>query len=66
MGSKGNLAVFESSNISETGEVMATKTGVHALDIDPYLHDYTCIILFNFNFQYSTVHASLLWVQVGF
>ena len=30
MGKKGNLAVFESSNISKTGEVMATKTGVHA------------------------------------
>ena len=40
MGRKGNLAVFESSNISETGEVMATKTGVHALDIDPYLHEF--------------------------
>ena len=33
MGKKGNLAVFESSNISETGEVMATKYGVHALDL---------------------------------
>ena len=27
---KGNLAVFESSNISETGEVTPTKIGVHA------------------------------------
>ena len=35
MGRKGYLAVFESSNISETGEVMATKTGVHAFDINP-------------------------------
>ena len=26
----GNLAVFESSNISETGEVTLTKIGVHA------------------------------------
>ena len=40
MGKKGNLAVFESSNISETGEVMATKIGVHALDINPYLHEF--------------------------
>ena len=40
MGKKGNLAVFESSNISETGEVMATKIGVHALDINPYLHKF--------------------------
>ena len=33
---KGNLAVFESSNISETGEVTSTKIGVHAFDINPY------------------------------
>ena len=35
---KGNSAVFESSNISETGEVTPTKIGVHACDINPYLH----------------------------
>ena len=40
MGKKGILAVFESSNISETGEVMSTKIGVHALDINPYLHKF--------------------------
>ena len=37
---KGNLAVFESSNISETGEVTLTKIGVHACDINPYLHKF--------------------------
>ena len=37
---KGNLAVFESSNISETGEVTPTKIGVHACDINPYLHKF--------------------------
>ena len=37
---KGNLAVFESSNISETGEVTPTKIGVHAFDIHPYLHEF--------------------------
>ena len=37
---KGNLAVFESSNISETGEVMPTKNGLHACDIHPYLHEF--------------------------
>ena len=37
---KGNLAIFESSNISETGEVMPTKIGVHAYDINPYLHKF--------------------------
>ena len=31
---KGNLAVFEGSSISETGEVMLTKIGVCALDIN--------------------------------
>ena len=37
---KGNLAVFESSNISENGEVIPTKIGVHAFDINPYLHKF--------------------------
>ena len=31
---KGNLAVFESSNISETGKDPPTKIGVHAFDIN--------------------------------
>ena len=35
---KGNLAVFESSNISETGEATPTKIGVHVFDINHYLH----------------------------
>ena len=37
---KGNLAVFEGSGISETGEVTPTKIGVHACDINPYLHEF--------------------------
>ena len=37
---KGNLAVFESSGISETREVTHTKIGVHAFDINPYLHKF--------------------------
>ena len=37
---KGNLAVFESSNISESGEVMSTKIGVHACYINTYLHEF--------------------------
>ena len=36
MGRKGNLAVFESSNISETGEVTLTKIGVHVCYINTY------------------------------
>ena len=40
MGRKGNLAVFEGSSISETGEVMPTKIGVHACDISPYLNEF--------------------------
>ena len=35
---KQNLAVLESRNISETGEATPTKIGVHAHDINPYLH----------------------------
>ena len=37
---KGKLAVSESSNISETGEVMPIKIGVHACDINLYLHEF--------------------------
>ena len=37
---KGNLAVFESSNISKTGDATPTKIGVHAFDINPYLHEF--------------------------
>ena len=39
---KGNLAVFEGSNISETEEVMPTKIGVHvhAFDMSLYLHEF--------------------------
>ena len=37
---KGNFAVFESSGISETGESTLTKIGVHAFDINLYLHEF--------------------------
>ena len=37
---KGKLAVSESSNISETGEITCTKIGVHACDINPYMHEF--------------------------
>ena len=37
---KGNLAVFESSNISETEIATPTKIGVHACNINPYLHEF--------------------------
>ena len=37
---KGKLAVFEGSNISETEKALPTKIGVHACDIDPYLHEF--------------------------
>ena len=40
MGQKGNLAVFESSNISETKETTPTKIDVNELDINPYLHEF--------------------------
>ena len=39
MGQKGNLAVFESSGISKTGEATTAKIGVHACYINPYLHE---------------------------
>ena len=37
---KGNLAIFESSNISKTGETTPTKIGVHVLDVDPYMNEF--------------------------
>ena len=37
---KGNLAVFESSGISETREATLTKIGVHEYLINPYLHEF--------------------------
>ena len=37
---KGNLAVFESSNISETEKVTLTKIGVYAFDINPYMYEF--------------------------
>ena len=37
---KGNLAVFESSGISETGKATPTKIGVNAFYIYPYLHEF--------------------------
>ena len=42
---KGKLAIFGSSNISETGEGTPTKTGVHTFDINPYLHKFFELIL---------------------
>ena len=44
---KGNLTVFESSNISETGMATPIKIGVHAQYIDLYLHDFFEPILSN-------------------
>ena len=37
---KGNLAVFEGSSISETGETTPTKIDVHACYINPYLNKF--------------------------
>ena len=37
---KGNLAVLESSNISETRMATPTKIGVYAFDIKIYLHHF--------------------------
>ena len=44
---KGNLAVFEGNNISETEEITPTKIGVHAFDMSLYLHEFFEPILIN-------------------
>ena len=43
----GLNVVFESSNISETGEVTPTKIGVHVCYINTYLYDFFEPILSN-------------------
>ena len=40
MPQKGNLAVFEGSNISESGKTTPIKIGVYTFDINPYLHEF--------------------------
>ena len=37
---KGNLAIFEGSDISETEETTPTKIGVYACYINAYLHKF--------------------------
>ena len=37
---KGNLTVFEGSNVSETEEVTPTKIGVNACLMSLYLHEF--------------------------
>ena len=37
---KGNLAIFEGSNISETGAATPTKIGVHACYINIYMYEF--------------------------
>ena len=44
---KGNLAIFESSNISEIGKATPTKIGVHAFNINPYQHEFFESVLIN-------------------
>ena len=48
---KGNLANFGGSNISETGKPTPTKIGVHALEINPYLHEFFESIPIDFFFD---------------
>ena len=40
MGRRGNLVVFEGSNISETEEVTPTKIGVDVCYINTYLYEF--------------------------
>ena len=44
MGRKGNLVIFESCNISKTGEVTPTKIGVDVCYINTYLHEFFKLI----------------------
>ena len=44
---KGNLAIFEGTNISETKEVKPTKIVVHVCDINFYLLEFFELIPIN-------------------
>ena len=44
---KGNLVVFESSNISKSGEATLTKIVVHVCYINAYLHEFFELIPIN-------------------
>ena len=44
---KKNFAKFKANIISETGEAMPTKIGVHAFDTNLYLHEFFELILSN-------------------
>ena len=41
---KGNLAVFEGSNISKTEEATPTKIGVYTFDMNLYLREFFKLI----------------------
>ena len=43
---------LKGSYISETKEATPTKTGVHALDINPYLHEFFELIPIDFFFNF--------------
>ena len=45
MGRMGKLAVFESSNISETREITPTKIGILVCYIKAYMHEFFKTIL---------------------
>ena len=47
---KGNLVIFEGSNISETKEVMPTKIGVHACHMCLYFQEFFELIPINYIF----------------
>ena len=47
MGRKGKLAIFESSDISETEVTTPTKIGVHVCYIKAYMHKFFEPILSN-------------------
>ena len=62
---KGNLAVFEGSSISETGEALPTKIVVHACDINLYLHEFFEPIVLNLDWQILTREQLFVLLRLG-
>ena len=62
---KGNLAVFEGSSISETGEALPTKIVVRACDINLYLHEFFEPIVLNPDWQILTREQLYVLLRLG-
>ena len=63
---KGNLAIFEGSNISEIKKATSTKIVLHVYDINSYLHKFFEHITIDYIFWWPrTIHGPKVIFQKG-